>query len=48
MLLIMGLKDIPMTTKAFLAKWAEKYPNATRLDLPKQATTSRRTLPKRW
>ena len=35
MLRIMGLKDIPMTTKAFLAKWDEKYPNAKRVDLPK-------------
>ena len=35
MLLTMGLKDKPMTTKAFLAKWTEKFPDATRVDLPK-------------
>ena len=35
MLLTMGLKDKPMTTRAFLAKWEEKYPKAKRVDLPK-------------
>ena len=34
MLRIMGLKDRPMTTKAFLAAWDEFYPDATKLDLP--------------
>lgn len=35
MLRITGMKDVPMTTKAFLAKWDEMWPNATKLDLPK-------------
>ena len=35
LLRIMGLKDKPMTSKQFLAKWDEKYPNARKLDLPK-------------
>ncbi len=35
MLLTMGLKDKPMTTRAFLTKWDEKYPNARKVDVPK-------------
>lgn len=35
MLLTMGLKDKPMTTRAFLAKFDEKFPKAKRVDLPK-------------
>ena len=35
MLRIMGLKDVPLTTKAYLRKWDELWPNATKLDLPK-------------
>ncbi len=35
MLRIMGLKDVPLTTKAYLRKWDEVWPNATKLDLPK-------------
>ncbi|MGI9646506.1 MAG: alpha/beta fold hydrolase [Ilumatobacteraceae bacterium] len=34
MLRILGYKDKPLTTREFLAKWDEKYPNATTLDLP--------------
>lgn len=34
MLRITGMKDVPMTTRAFLAKWDEMWPNATKLDLP--------------
>lgn len=34
MLRIMGLKDVPLTTKAYLRKWDEVWPNATKLDLP--------------
>ncbi len=32
---IMGMKDVPLTTKAYLRKWDELWPNATKLDLPK-------------
>lgn len=35
MLRIMGMKDVPLTTKAYLRKWDELWPNATKLDLPK-------------
>lgn len=35
MLRIMGLKDVPLTTKAYLAKWDELWPNLTKVDLPK-------------
>lgn len=35
MLRITGMKDVPLTTKAFLRKWDEMWPNATKLDLPK-------------
>ncbi|MGI9605529.1 MAG: DUF1330 domain-containing protein, partial [Acidimicrobiales bacterium] len=35
MLRITGMKDVPMTTKAFLAKWDDMWPNATKLDLPR-------------
>ncbi|MEL6981309.1 MAG: hypothetical protein AAFO29_02680, partial [Actinomycetota bacterium] len=31
---IMGLKDVPLTTKAYLRKWDEMWPDATKLDLP--------------
>lgn len=34
MLRIMGMKDVPLTTKAYLRKWDELWPNATKLDLP--------------
>ncbi len=34
MLRIMGLKDVPLTTKAYLRKWDELWPDAERLDLP--------------
>ena len=34
LLRVMGMKDAPMTSKAMLAKWDEKFPNATKLDLP--------------
>lgn len=34
MLRIMGMKDVPLTTKAYLRKWDEVWPNATKLDLP--------------
>ena len=34
MLRIMGLKDVPLTTKAYLRKWDEVWPDATKLDLP--------------
>ncbi|MEM7091754.1 MAG: alpha/beta fold hydrolase [Actinomycetota bacterium] len=34
MLRIMGLKDVPLTTKAYLRKWDELWPDATKLDLP--------------
>ncbi|MEM7339772.1 MAG: alpha/beta fold hydrolase [Actinomycetota bacterium] len=34
MLRIMGMKDVPLTTKAYLRKWAEMWPQATTLDLP--------------
>ena len=34
MLRILGYKDTPLTTKEFLAKWDEKYPDAITLDLP--------------
>ena len=34
MLRIMGMKDTPLTTPAFLRKWDEMWPNATKLDLP--------------
>ena len=33
MLRIMGLKDVPLTTKAYLRKWDEVWPDATKLDL---------------
>jgi len=35
MLRIMGMKDVPLTTKAYLRKWDELWPAATKLDLPK-------------
>ena len=35
LLRVMGLKDIPLTTKAVRAKWDSLYPNAVKLDLPK-------------
>lgn len=35
MVRIMGMKDVPLTTKAYLRKWDELWPNATKLDLPK-------------
>lgn len=35
MLRIMGMKDAPMTTRAYLAKWDEVWPGADKLDLPK-------------
>ena len=35
MLRIMGMKDVPLTTKAYLRKWDELWPDATKLDLPK-------------
>ena len=34
MLRIMGMKDVPLTTKAYLRKWDEVWPDATKLDLP--------------
>ena len=34
MLRIMGMKDVPLTTKAYLRKWDEMWPDATKLDLP--------------
>jgi len=34
MLRILGYKDKPLTTKEFVAKWDEKYPDAVTLDLP--------------
>lgn len=34
MLRIMGMKDVPLTTKAYLRKWDEIWPDATKLDLP--------------
>ena len=34
MLRIMGMKDVPLTTKAYLRKWDELWPDATKLDLP--------------
>ena len=34
MLRIMGLKDVPLTTKAYLRKWDDVWPNAVKLDLP--------------
>jgi len=34
MLRIFGYKDKPLTTKEFVAKWEEKYPDAITLDLP--------------
>ncbi|MEM7326455.1 MAG: alpha/beta fold hydrolase [Actinomycetota bacterium] len=34
MLRIMGMKDVPLTTKAYLRKWDEVWPAATKLDLP--------------
>ena len=34
MLRIMGMKDVPMTTRAVLAKWDEMWPHAEKLDLP--------------
>ena len=34
MLRIMGLKDVPLTTKAYLRKWDEMWPTASKLDLP--------------
>lgn len=34
MLRIMGMKDVPLTTKAYLRKWDDMWPNATKLDLP--------------
>ncbi len=34
MLRIMGMKDVPLTTRAYLRKWDELWPEATRLDLP--------------
>lgn len=34
MLRIMGLKDVPLTTRAYLRKWDELWPGATKLDLP--------------
>lgn len=34
MLRILGYKDKPLTTKKFVAKWEEKYPDAITLDLP--------------
>lgn len=34
MLRIMGMKDVPLTTKAYLRKWDELWPDATTLDLP--------------
>ena len=34
LLRVMGLKDKPLTTRGFLAKWNSKYPDATKLDLP--------------
>ena len=33
MLRIMGMKDVPLTTKAYLRKWDDVWPNATTLDL---------------
>ena len=34
MLRIMGMKDVPLTTKAYMRKWDDMWPNATKLDLP--------------
>jgi len=34
MLRVMGMKDLPLTTKAYLSKWDDVWPNATKLDLP--------------
>lgn len=34
MLRIMGMKDVPLTTKAYLRKWDEMWPRAAKLDLP--------------
>lgn len=34
MLRIMGMKDVPLTTRAYLRKWDEMWPSATKLDLP--------------
>ncbi len=34
MLRIIGMKDVPLTMKAYLRKWEEMWPNATTLDLP--------------
>ena len=34
MLRIMGMKDVPLTTKAYLRKWDELWPDAAKLDLP--------------
>ena len=34
MLRIMGMKDVPLTTRAYLRKWDEMWPNAHKLDLP--------------
>ena len=34
LLRIMGMKDKPMTTRPFLAKWDQMYPNAVKLELP--------------
>ena len=34
MLRIMGMRDLPLTTKAYLRKWDEMWPRATKLDLP--------------
>ena len=33
MLRIMGMKDLPLTTMAYLRKWDEMWPGATKLDL---------------
>ncbi|MDJ0770817.1 MAG: hypothetical protein QNJ12_18635 [Ilumatobacter sp.] len=34
MLRVLGMRDKPLVTREFLAKWDEKYPHATKLDLP--------------
>jgi len=34
LLRVMGLKDVPLTTKAVRAKWDSLYPSAVKLDLP--------------
>ena len=34
LLRITGMKDVPLTTRAFMRKWDDMWPDATKLDLP--------------